>query len=158
MPGNALTKNRLGGLIILAFCLGYAWQIFAIPTVGGQTGATLKPSTMPTFLCVLGTLFSLLLIFNPERSDAARGSYEKLRWGRLLMFLALMSAYGLALRPLGFLLATIGFLASGFVMLGERRITLIVGVATLLTASFWMLMSLGLGVFLPPLPQMFGNL
>jgi putative tricarboxylic transport membrane protein len=64
-----------------------------------------------------------------------------------------MSVYGLSLRPLGFLLSTSLFLMAGFLLLGERRPTWLIGVAVLVTVGFWALMSLGLGVFLSPWPM-----
>ncbi len=64
-----------------------------------------------------------------------------------------MAAYALMLRPLGFLLATVGFLAGGGVILGERKFHILIPVAALAAGVVWYLVQQVLGIFLSPLPS-----
>ena len=66
-----------------------------------------------------------------------------------------MSAYGLSLRPAGFLLSTFIFLAAGFVLLGERRWLPTSLVAAGVSVGFWFLMNHVLGVYVAPWPAGF---
>ena len=80
-----------------------------------------------------------------------------LNWPLALVFLALMSAYGFAVRPAGFLLSTALFLMIGFALLGERKIWRLVVVAVPLVVAFWALMNYGIDVYIDPLPAFMGS-
>ena len=69
-----------------------------------------------------------------------------------IILLALMVAYALLLRPAGFLLSTVSFLSLGGVVLGERKIYILIPITTLATVIIWYLVQGILGIFLRPLP------
>ena len=69
-----------------------------------------------------------------------------------ITLLALMVAYALLLRPAGFLLSTVSFLSLGGVVLGERKIYILIPITTLATVIIWYLVQGILGIFLRPLP------
>ncbi|EFL89267.1 tripartite tricarboxylate transporter TctB family protein [Ahrensia sp. R2A130] len=146
----ALSKDRIGGLLMLTFCLIYAWQSQNIKLLPFQLNSSFHARTMPEVLAVLGVGLSVLVIAFP--SDKERFTLTGQKLGLGLAFLALMSAYGLAVRPAGFLLSTSLFLTIGFAMLGERSIAKLLLVAVPLVVSFWVLMNYGLSVFIEPLP------
>jgi len=60
--------------------------------------------------------------------------------------------YALALRPLGFLGSTIGFIVLGGVILGERKLHILIPVAAIAAGSIWYLVQEVLGIFLRPWP------
>ncbi|NBX42155.1 MAG: tripartite tricarboxylate transporter TctB family protein, partial [Rhodobacteraceae bacterium] len=66
--------------------------------------------------------------------------------------LALMVAYALLLRPVGFVGATILFLALGGSILGERKFHILIPVAAIATGTIWYLVHEVLGIFLRPWP------
>ena len=70
--------------------------------------------------------------------------------------MGLMVVYALALRPAGFLLSTSLFLILGSAILGERRWLTMILVAALATGIVWWLVDEVLGIFLRPLPYVFG--
>ena len=72
-----------------------------------------------------------------------------------LSLLALMVAYAMMLRPLGFLGSTTAFLVLGAVILGERKLYILIPVAAIATGSIWYLVQEVLGIFLRPLPSFF---
>jgi putative tricarboxylic transport membrane protein len=75
------------------------------------------------------------------------------RWGTAGLICALMVAYGLTVRPAGFLISTSLFLAIGFFILGERRWLVLLGVSVPLVVLFWLLMTQVLNVYIAALPE-----
>lgn len=114
-----LSKDRIGGLLMLAFRALYAWKIGDIRLLPFQANQTFTPSTIPEVLAVLDTGLSVLVILFPCSDQ--RLSLTGLNWPLGLAFLVLMSIYGFTVRLLGFLAATSLFLIIGFAMLGERK-------------------------------------
>ena len=74
----------------------------------------------------------------------------------LALLLGLMVAYALLLRPAGFLLSTSGFLIVGAMILGERKLWILIPVAAFATGVVWYLVEGVLGIFLRPLPFFLG--
>jgi putative tricarboxylic transport membrane protein len=60
------------------------------------------------------------------------------------------------LRTAGFLLSTTGFLVIGALVLGERRILILLPVAVTAAGSIWYLVQEVLGIFLRPWPFFLG--
>jgi putative tricarboxylic transport membrane protein len=144
-------KDRIGGLLLLVFFVGYGLltqQITLLPT---QEGATFTAKTLPQTLTLLGLCGALWLVIRP--SDKTVLNLKHLLWLRFASCLVLMSLYGVTLRPLGFLFATVLFLTAGFTLLGERRLLWSTFIAVVFTGTFWTLMQLGLGVYLNPWPS-----
>ncbi len=145
-----LTKDRIGGLLLLAFCIVYAWLSQKIHLLPFQLNSAFHARTMPEVLAVLGVGLSVLVIVLGGKGETFE--WRDLNWPLGLAFLLLMSVYGFAVRPAGFLLSTSLFLMVGFAMLGERKIWLLLLVAVPLVVAFWALMNYGLDVFIEPLP------
>ncbi|PLW75992.1 tripartite tricarboxylate transporter TctB family protein [Cohaesibacter celericrescens] len=151
-----LNKDRIGGLLLLIFSITYGLLSQQIHLLPFQTNSAFHARTMPEVLSVLAIGLSLLVILFPGTNEGPR--FAGLKWGLGFAFLALMSVYGLLVRPLGFIAATSLFLMIGFAMLGERKIWLLVAVAVPLVIAFWVMMTMGLDVFIEPLPEfMRGN-
>ncbi|MEM8749721.1 MAG: tripartite tricarboxylate transporter TctB family protein [Pseudomonadota bacterium] len=144
------SKDRLGGILMLAFCVLYWSKIADIRLLPFQANQAFTPRTIPEILAYLGIGLSVLIILFPGNRE--RFDLRGLNWPLGLAFLALMSAYGLAVRPLGFLLSTSVFLMVGFALLGERSPVKLVLVSVPLVVAFWILMNYGLSVFIEPLP------
>ena len=153
--GDLLSRGRVGGALLLAFCLFYAWRSQSIRLLPFQEAAAFHARTMPEILSVIGVGLCVWCILFP--GEAGRPALRGLDWGRAFAFLGLMSLYGLSVRGLGFILATTLFLVAGFALLGERRPLWLLGVAVPLVVLFWLLMSEGLDVYLAPLPAGLGR-
>lgn len=149
-----LSKDRIGGVLLLAFCLAYARLIGDITLLPFQESNAFTAKTMPQALAALGVALSLWIIVFPAGSG--RLALGGLALGRVALFLALMSAYGLAIRPMGFLISTSLFLMVGFALLGERRPLTLILAAVPLVVAFWVLMTQGLDVFIEPWPAALG--
>lgn len=147
----ALTRDRWGALIILAFSVAYGALAFRIPLLPFQRSAAFTAQTMPFALSVLGTGLSLALLLKPGGgSNIDTGGF---RWGLAAAICVLMVLYGFLVRPFGFLLATALFLIACMLVLGERRWLLILGASLPLVIGFWTLMTVVLDVYVAPWPN-----
>jgi len=117
------------------------------------------PNTMPMVLSVLGALFALIILLTPKTAgeDEALGSIDLSRLreykvGQALALIGSMILYAIALRPIGFIAATVLFLVGTGWILGERKLLLMIGVALTGALVIWLLVEQALGIFLRPLP------
>ncbi|MEM6460557.1 MAG: tripartite tricarboxylate transporter TctB family protein [Pseudomonadota bacterium] len=144
------SKDRIGGALLLIFCIVYGLLSQNITLLPIQAKAAFTARTMPEVLMVLGIGLSLLVLIFPGSNEAPQ--LRGYKWATAAYFLILMSAYGLTIRPLGFLLSTSLFLIAGFAMLGERSPLKLLAVSLPIVVGFWVLMTQGLDVFIEPLP------
>lgn len=154
--------DRWIAFVILMICLAYGYGAYF--TMDGLLPPIMKqrpiwPSTFPKVLAVGGILLSLSIVLgfekSPQKDDAGDINLARLgeyKVGQAIMLLALMVAYALLLRPLGFLAATFLFLTGGSFILGERRFVLMAVVSAIAAGSIWYLVDAVLGIFLSPLP------
>ena len=159
-----MTLDRWIAFVILSVALAYGYTAFftmdqLLPPFMQRN--PIWPSTFPKILSVLTIITSLVILLGLEKpsADAAAKKpdidYRRLtdyNLGQALSLLGLMVAYALTLRPLGFLLATAGFLSLGAVVLGERKFHILILVAAIATGVVWYLVQEVLGIFLRPLP------
>lgn len=150
-----LSRDRVGALLMLAFSLGYGALSFRIPLLPFQAEAAFTARTMPQALALLGTVLSFALLLKP--GGGAFALPPEFRWGRAALLCALMIFYGFSVRPLGFLISTALFLIGGFIVLGERRLWLILVASLPPVVLFWALMTQVLSVFIEPWPEIFRN-
>ena len=162
-----MALDRWIALAFIALCCVYGFAAFF--TMDDQLPPILQrnpvwPSTFPKILTVLGLIVWFIVLFTsnpPAEGDPAKdGAIDLSRLGdyhvgQALALLALMVAYALTLRPLGFVGSTVGFLVIGAVILGERRFHILIPVTVIAAGSIWYLVQEVLGIFLRPWPFMF---
>jgi putative tricarboxylic transport membrane protein len=119
------------------------------------------PSSFPKILAVGGVFFALLVLAAPHRPrdapDIDLSRWSDYNYGQAIGLLALMTAYALLLLPLGFLISTFLFLLSGSLILGERRWIAMILASGIASVGIWYLVQEVLGIFLRPLPSVFGG-
>ena len=153
-----MSKDRVGGTLLLAFFLGYGLLSQDIHLLPVMSELVFNARTLPYTLTVLGIVLAVSLIAWPSAASSTTSStkprpgLQLLHWWRFISFLVLMSIYGFMLRPLGFISATSMFLLCGFLLLGERRATWLFGVTFFIAFGFWALLNYALGVFIDPWP------
>jgi putative tricarboxylic transport membrane protein len=159
-----MALDRWIALAFIALCCVYGYAAFftmddLLPPILRRN--PVWPSTFPKILTVLGIIVGLVVLFTPkpEAKDAPAkdGTIDLSRLGdyhvgQAIALLVLMVAYALTLRPLGFLGSTIGFLALGAIILGERRYHILLPVVAVAAGSIWYLVQEVLGIFLRPWP------
>lgn len=152
-PFLSLSRDRLSGLIFLLVCLIYGHQTTQIQLFPGDEYEAFTARTLPYLLTAAGIIMSLLLIImSPATSneqDSSR-SESSLDWRLLTSFIILMTAYGVGLTWLGFVLATSLFLLVGFWLLGERRKLVLLGASFPFVTLFWLLLTKVLDIYLEP--------
>lgn len=156
-PLPVLNRDRVSGLIFLLVCLIYGYQATQIQLFPGDEYEAFTARTLPYLLTAGGIIMSLLLIvMSPATKSSAIACAQQtadessLDWRLLGAFVALMTAYGIGLTWLGFVLATSLFLLVGFWLLGERRKAVLFGASFPFVTVFWLLLTKVLDIYLEP--------
>lgn len=144
------TKRRIGAFLLLGFSIAYAVLSQRIPLLPFQATSAFHARTMPEILSVMAIAICIAIIVLPSPAEFVE--LKGKNWLIVLAFLVLMSIYGLTIRPFGFILASSMLLGVGYWLLGERKLWLLVITSVPVAVAFWALMSIGLGVFIEPLP------
>ena len=149
-----MAREKVGALLILLFSISYGLLARSIPLTFLAQQETFTPRTMPYALAVMGGILSFLIIVLPtvdEKGKKSLGEETKgFDWGTAILLTAAMLVYGLTMKWLGFILASILFLLVGFWVLGERRIKRMLLTAIPLVCLLWVIMSMLLGVYIAP--------
>lgn len=161
-----MALDRWIALAFIALCCVYGYAAFftmddSLPPILRRN--PIWPSTFPKILAVAGIIVGMMVLFAPKAAkpaapaNAADGTMDisRLREYQLIPALALvvlMIAYAMTLRPLGFLGSTTLFLMLGAMILGERKLYVLVPVAAVSAWSIWYLVQEVLGIFLRPWP------
>jgi putative tricarboxylic transport membrane protein len=148
-----MALDRWIALILLGLCLAYgytAWFTMDASLAPFMKRNPIWPSTFPKVLSILGT----------TEIREAEIDYRRLheyKLGQAVMLLALMVAYALCLRPVGFIISTTAFLFLGAFILGERKWIIMASVAIIATMIVWYLVQEVLGIYMRPLPSLLGG-
>jgi putative tricarboxylic transport membrane protein len=149
----------------LGLCLAYgytAWFTMESSLAPFMKRNPIWPSTFPKVLSILGTIACLIILTGIETTEIreAEIDYRRLheyKLGQAVMLLALMVAYALCLRPVGFIISTTAFLFLGAFILGERKWIIMASVAIIATMIVWYLVQEVLGIYMRPLPSLLGG-
>jgi|TARA_Y100000310_G_C20650154_1_gene798945 putative tricarboxylic transport membrane protein len=142
------SKSKTGAVLFLLTFGGYAWLAADIPLDFWSQQEVFNARTMPLLVAAAGIIISLLLLITP----IAESGWEEIsdyHWRDTVALVGLMVLYGLALEYLGFLLATTAFLIGAYLVLGERRPSVLLLASVPLVVGFWFLVS-WLGIYLDP--------
>jgi putative tricarboxylic transport membrane protein len=134
-----MTKNVIGSIFFLAFSSFYFFNVFSIKEMPGAEWEVMTPSTFPFYLGITGIVVSLLLLV-----------LSLLNKDKDLYFVIVMIFYGYTIRTLGFIIATILFLAAGFIILQERNIKRVLLISVGVSVGFYLLLNNVLGVYIDP--------
>lgn len=148
-------------VFFLVFSLIYGYASFTYPLLPFERNMAFLPNTLPMALSVIGTVIAFILLLSPqgkvdEDDPTSSGidlkKLKEYKLGQAGAILAAMVLYALLLRPLGFIPTTICFLVGSGLILGERKLPVMIGVASVGTIGIWYLVQEVLGIFLKPLP------
>ena len=160
-----MALDRWIALVLLGICLAYgyaAWFTMDAGLAPFMKRNPIWPSTFPKVLSVLGIIATLVILLGLERKEPKEADIDYRRLGeynlgQALLLLALMVAYALCLRPLGFLISTSALLILGSFILGERKWHVMLPVALIAAGAVWYLVQEVLGIYMRPLPGIFGD-
>lgn len=149
------------GLLFLLIASIYAYTAFFVMDAALLPFAKMSPvwpSSFPKILSLLALLIGLFLLLSPKKGEANRNvisQFDKQNWQRAALLISMMIGYAHLLRPIGFVLATIGFLTIGPMILGEKKKVTLMIIATIFALAIWYLVQQVLGIYLRPLPSFF---
>ena len=157
--------RAIAGIFIL-ICLIYGYTAFVTMEEGllpFELNMTFLPNTMPKWLSVLGIVIGLVIVLQPRHEGASDSDTSEIdkknllqyKFSQALFLLGLMLAFALLLRPIGFVTTTTLFLTFGGIILGERRVVVLVSISVFTSLVLWYLVQEVLGIFLRPWPWFF---
>ncbi len=159
-----MALDRWIALVFIAFCCVYGYAAFftmdqLLPPFMQRN--PVWPSTFPKILSILGAVVGLIVLLGLENSgeekekgatDMNLANLHEYKLGQAGLLLLAMVLYALALRPVGFIASTTLFLTAGAMVLGERKLHILIPVALIASGAVWYLVEEVLGIFLRPLP------
>ncbi len=162
-----LSINRWIALGMLAFSSGYGYLALTYRILPFEQFLSMKPNTLPIGLAVAGMICSAVLLVMPDSQSSSEEnkvigsdqkyleSPENYEWGKGIGLLILAVIYALSLRQAGFLIATSLFLSIGGLILGERKVWILLPVSCLASFLVWYLVDEVLSIFMRPWPMIF---
>ena len=149
-----MAREKVGALVLLLFYIAYGLLAFRIPLSFLAQQEFFTSRTMPYSLSVLGIILSLLILVLPTADPAGRRTLKEetsgMDWKKAIWLVVAMIVYGLVMKWLGFIFASILFLMAGFYVLGERNFKKMAFAAIPLVVLLWFIMSTLLGVYIAP--------
>ncbi|WP_136805869.1 tripartite tricarboxylate transporter TctB family protein [Desulfosediminicola flagellatus] len=149
-----MAREKIGALAILLFSISYGLLATRIQLTFLAQQEIFTARTMPYALAVMGVILSLAILILPTVDPAGKRSLGEetrgMEWPKAILLVVLMLVFGLTMKWLGFIIASIFFLLVGFWILGERRKRMMLLTAIPLVIVLWAIMSLLLGVYIAP--------
>lgn len=143
-----MSNARISGLFFLLLFSAYGYLATDIPLDFWSEEERFNARSLPYLIAIFGMVVSVLLVILPAQPTDWK-ALTHLRWKPAILLLVTMSLYGLLLETLGFIVASLLFLVTGYGLLGERRKVLMLIASAPLILGFWMLMDF-LGIYLDP--------
>jgi len=128
--------------------MGYGYVATDIPLGFWSEEETFNARTLPYLVAGSGMLVCLLLLLTPS-PNTDWNALRQLRWRPAALLLISMSLYGATIEFLGFVTATLIFMGTSYLILGERRPVAMMIASIPLVLGFWWLMHF-LGIYLSP--------
>jgi putative tricarboxylic transport membrane protein len=144
-------KDRIGGILLLAFSLVYLRYAFDLPVDETAGDESFSARTLPIGLSVSAIIFSLVQLINSvhgNEENSISAAIRGFRWKPMVLLTLLLVAYAQLFEILGFIASGFAFLMAGFLILGERRIVFSASVAGGLVFFLWLLLAKVFGLYL----------
>ena len=144
--------NYIATLCLFVVFAAYGLEALTIPLFPGQEDEPFKPRTMPIALALVGLLLTGIRAakLSGSTGQSEGTGLDGLNWHPVIRLCLVMLAYGFLMVPLGFIVATTFFLVAGFLILGERRRSVLLFLPLAFSVFFFLLMTEGLGLYLSP--------
>lgn len=147
-----MTKNTIGSIFFLAFSSFYFYSVFSIKKMPGSQFEVMTASTFPFYIGIAGIIISIILLalsfLEKEKVFLTLSYLKTLDFKTTIYFIIAMIFYGYTIRPLGFIISTMIFLAIGFIILKERNIKRIFLISVGVSIGFYILLNNVLGVYI----------
>jgi putative tricarboxylic transport membrane protein len=154
-----MALDRWIAVIFLCTAVSYGYAAYTYPLLPFERNMSFLPNTLPLALSGLGIILSLIIILSPKNAeeedalgDTDTSKLREYKFSQALGLIGAMIVYALALRPIGFVTATVLFLVCTGWILGERKWHVMILSALIGAGTIWYLVQEALGIFLKPLP------
>ncbi|MGH1472494.1 MAG: tripartite tricarboxylate transporter TctB family protein [Cellvibrionaceae bacterium] len=154
-----MSLERSLALFFLTISLIYGYTAFFMLDASLPPFAKMSPiwpSSFPKIIAILGVFIGFNLIFSSSKSDGQPDinikQIQQYKWRPALTLLVMMIAYALLLRPIGFVISTFAFLVIGSMVLGEKKLLLLMAISLICAVGIWYLVQQVLGIYLRPWP------
>ena len=118
----------------------------------GSQFEIMTAQTFPFYIGIAGILVSIVLLIisfiEKEKVVLSLQYIKSLDLKTTFYFIIAMLVYGFIMKPLGFMIATIIFLAVGFLILKEKNIKKILLISMGVSIGFYLLLNNALGVYI----------
>lgn len=144
-------RDRLGAFLLLIFSLFYLRSAYFIPVDAFDAELGFTSKSLPIGLAACAILVSTLLLFIPESSRNSERVADVIRpyhWKPMLALILLMAIYAATFDYLGFVVASVLFLQTAFIVLGERRVLISVSISVGLVSFLWFFLTQVFGLYL----------
>jgi putative tricarboxylic transport membrane protein len=145
-----VTKDHIGGLIFLCLSVIYGYYTGDIALLPGDEYEPFNSQSLPYALAMLGGVLSLGLLITAKSDLNNKLSLRGYDFLLVFKLLVLVVLFALALEWVGFLLATVFFLISGYWLLGERRTKMLLLASVPFAIGIWFALTQLLDVYLAP--------
>jgi len=161
-----MTLERSLALFFLLIAATYGYTAFFVMDAAllpFAKNSSIWPSTFPKVVSALSIFVGLGLLKSSlqqtkEDADSLMAELMGYEWTPVIIFIVMMVAYAILLRPFGFILSSIGFLFIGAIVLGEKRYITLAIVSGAFSVGIWYLVQEVLGIFLKPWPSFLAGL
>lgn len=150
-----MTKNTIGSLFFLAFSAFYFYSVFGIKKMPGAQFEIMTAQTFPFYIGIAGIagiaisiVLLIISLIEKEKLVLSLQYIKSLDLKTTFYFIIVMLFYGFIMKPLGFVLATIIFLAVSFLILKERNMKKIFFISVGVSVGFYLLLNNALGVYI----------
>lgn len=161
-----MVLDRWIAAVFLVGAIVYAYAAFTYPLLPFERHMSFLPNTWPKVLSVIAILLSSAILLAPKRTPSIDGgdiggnidfsNILQYKVGQATGLIVAMILYAVALRPVGFLAATVLFLVATGWILGERKPVKMIAIACVASGIIWFLVQETLGIYLRPLPAFLG--
>lgn len=153
-PGGEPGKRRPGELFFAAFLLaaslGLLWSAYGIENPFGPNGLS-APRSIPVATTLAMVVSATLILLKTVKLplDLAEALTRDILPVTVILFAVLLTAYGVLLRPLGFLPTSALFLIAAIKILGKRGWLWTIGVSLGSLIIIWLVFRIVFSVLMP---------
>lgn len=150
---NMKNLDRLVALFMVAFFIAYIYLSYNFELLPFERRMSFRPDTMPKGIGILGLILAVVVLFTADgRENKDNQNWKHHDYVRYALMIAAMAIYATLLKPAGFVVATVGFIMAGAMILGERNYVKLAIIALIGAVLIWFVVDRLLGIYLYPVP------
>ncbi len=150
---NIKNLDRLVALFMVAFFIAYIYLSYHFELLPFERRMSFKPDTMPKGIGILGLVLAIIVLFTADgRENKDNKNWQQHDYKRYAAMIVAMVLYATLLKSAGFVVATMGFITAGAIILGERNYVKLLIIALVGALFIWFVVDKLLGIYLYPVP------